>query len=89
MDTDEFQRNRHAEGYREFETKKLPNTYRSSPHTHPFDVAALVLNGEITLSWGKNSRTYRRGEMFTMAKDAEHFETVGVDGVEYIAGKRS
>ena len=89
MDTNEFQRHRQAEGYGQFETRKLPNTYASKPHTHPFDVAALVLDGEITLTCGGKPSTYRRGEIFTMAQGAEHSETVGAQGVEYIAGKRA
>jgi uncharacterized cupin superfamily protein len=89
MDTGEFEASRRAEGFGEFETKRLPNTYATRPHAHPFDVAALVLDGEITLSCGGTARTYRRGEIFTMARGAEHFETVGTQGVEYLAGKRA
>ncbi len=89
MDTNEFQKGRQAEGFSQFETKKLPNTYATAPHSHPFDVAALVLDGEITLTCGGKPRTYRRGEIFTMTRGTEHFETVGAQGVEYVAGKRS
>lgn len=89
MDTGEFEASRRAEGFDAFETKRLPNTYATKPHAHPFDVAALVLDGEITLTCAGAARTYRCGEIFTMAKGAEHFETVGLQGVEYIAGKRA
>jgi len=89
MNTSDFEASRRAEGYADFERKRLPNTYASTLHVHPFDVAALVLDGEITLTCGGKPRTYRRGEIFTMAQGAEHFETVGAEGVEYIAGRRS
>lgn len=88
MNTSDFEASRRAEGYADFERKRLPNTYASKPHAHPFDVAALVLDGEITLTCGGVPRTYQRGEIFTMAQSVEHFETVGADGVEYLAGKR-
>ena len=89
MDTSEFEASRRAEGFDDFETKRLPNTYATTPHAHPFDVAALVLDGEITLTCAGTARTYRRGEIFTMAKGAEHFERVGAQGVEYMAAKRA
>lgn len=88
MDTSEFEKSRRAEGFGEFELKALPNTYATNPHTHPFDVAALVTKGEITLTCGGEPRTYRAGEIFTMAQGMQHFERVGADGVEYFAAKR-
>ena len=88
MDTSEFERSRRAEGFTAFELKKLDNTYATTPHAHPFDVAALVTEGEITLTCGGQARTYRAGEIFTMAQGTEHFERVGGKGVEYYAATR-
>ncbi len=89
MDTSEFEARRRAEGYGEFERRRLSSTYASTPHVHAFDVVALVLDGEITLTCKGQPRTYRRGEVFTMAQGVEHFERVGPQGVEYVAGKRA
>jgi mannose-6-phosphate isomerase-like protein (cupin superfamily) len=88
MDTSEFEKSRRAEGFSDFELQSLPNTYATTPHVHPFDVAAFVTKGEITLTCQGQAQTYRPGEIFTMAQGTQHFERVGADGVEYFAGKR-
>lgn len=88
MDRSEFEKSRRAEGFHSFELKTLDHTYATSPHAHPFDVAALVTKGEITLTCGGQARTYRPGEIFTMAQGTQHFERVGAEGVEYFAATR-
>jgi quercetin dioxygenase-like cupin family protein len=57
-------------------------------HSHDYDVKALVLSGEITLTCAGAPRTYRAGEEFAMAAGLPHAEAVGPAGVEYVFGKR-
>ncbi|GGC68119.1 hypothetical protein GCM10011504_52600 [Siccirubricoccus deserti] len=57
-------------------------------HSHPFDVRALVLDGEITLTTTGSSRTYRQGEVFTMAAGCAHAEAIGPEGVRNLVGRR-
>jgi quercetin dioxygenase-like cupin family protein len=57
-------------------------------HAHPFDVRALVLNGEITLTVDGEDYAYREGDIFVMPAGHRHMETIGPAGVEYLVGRR-
>jgi len=83
MDTSEFEASRPCGRVWRIRHQKLPNTYAATVHAHPFDVAALDVEGEITLTCAAPPAPYRRGEIFTMAKGTEHFESVGAQGVKY------
>jgi quercetin dioxygenase-like cupin family protein len=71
------------------ERKVLPPDRRVPEHAHPFDVRALVLNGEITLTVEGIDSTYRVGDIFVMPAGHRHAETVGPEGVEYVVGRRA
>jgi len=60
-----------------------------SEHAHPFDVRALVLNGEITLTVEGVQYAYREGDIFVLPAGHRHAETVGPAGVDYLVGRRS
>ena len=88
MDAAAFEKNLHSEGYQQIETKGLPSGTHNDEHGHPFDVKALVLQGEISLTVAGNKRTYRTGEVFTMAAGCKHVEDIGAQGVRYVVGRR-
>ena len=70
--------------------RKVQPPQRCVPeHAHPFDVRALVLNGEITLTVEGIDSTYRVGDIFVMPAGHRHAETVGPEGVEYLLGRRA
>jgi quercetin dioxygenase-like cupin family protein len=71
------------------ERKVLPPARSVAEHAHPFDVRALVLNGEITLTVEGIDYTYRVGDIFVMPAGHRHAETVGPEGVEYVVGRRA
>jgi quercetin dioxygenase-like cupin family protein len=48
----------------------------------------VVLDGEITLTVSGDARTYRAGDIFTMAAGCAHAESVGPAGVKYLVGRR-
>lgn len=50
MDTVGFEKALRAEGYADVESKGLPPGQHNDAHAHPFDVRALVLEGQIALS---------------------------------------
>ena len=56
MDTTGFEAALVKDGYKDIETKALRSDYRAREHSHPFDVRALVLAGEITLTWNGDAR---------------------------------
>lgn len=88
MDTQVFETTLKKDGFDEVVTRSLPAGQVVPPHSHPFAVRALVLEGEITLTVGEASRTYRAGEVFTMDAACEHTEQVGAAGVDYLVGRR-
>ena len=88
MDTTGFEAALVEEGYRDVETKALAGSYRAGDHSHPYDVRALVLAGEITLTVNGAARSFTAGEVFTMEAGCSHAEVAGPDGVRYLIGRR-
>ncbi len=88
MDATRFETELRAEGFQEVLTKGLAAGTHNEDHHHDYDVKALVLEGQITLTVGSGARTYRTGEIFTMASGRRHVEDIGAEGVRYIAGRR-
>ena len=88
MDRDQFTARLRAEGYPEVRMNELEPNRRNAEHQHPFDVLALVLEGEITLTVDGRARTYRAGEEFSMQAGCRHVEDIGPQGVKYLVGRR-
>ena len=87
MNAKEFEAKLKHGGY-EAETKTVPPNFTSKPHTHEFDVRALILNGQLTLTRGGISETYRAGQSFEMEAGCLHTEQYGPDGTTYLVGRR-
>jgi len=77
-----------SDGYTQVVNRALPGGHATPPHAHDFSVRALVTEGEITLTTDAGATTYRAGEVFVMPAGCTHRETVGADGVAYVAGTR-
>ncbi len=75
-------------GFDEIERKNLPAGTRVAEHAHPFDVRALVLDGEIRLIVEGDEYAYREGDIFVMPAGHPHAEAVGPGGVDYLVGRR-
>jgi quercetin dioxygenase-like cupin family protein len=88
MDPKQFARQLAEEGFDEVLTKTLPAKQQLAEHTHPFDVKALITDGQVTLGVGDKLTTYRVGDVFTMARGCEHTELYGADGVSFVVGRR-
>ena len=55
MDQTAFRSQLARDGFDEIDTRSMaPNLY-NPPHSHPFEVRALMLAGELTLQTGKTS----------------------------------
>jgi quercetin dioxygenase-like cupin family protein len=89
MDTAAFEAALKRDGFTEIETKTMPPRPPTQPHTHPFDVRALVLGGEITITCDGGAHTYRTGEVFSMAAGRTHAETYGAGEFSYVIGRRN
>ena len=70
------------------ERKALPPMLTVAEHAHPFDVRALVLNGEITLTVEGVEYAYREGDIFVLPAGHRHAEAAGPAGVDYLVGRR-
>jgi len=71
------------------ERQSMPPQTRVAEHAHPYDVRALVLNGEITLTVEGVEYAYREGDLFVLPAGHRHAEAVGPAGVDYLVGRRS
>ncbi|MFM9886619.1 MAG: cupin domain-containing protein [Burkholderiales bacterium] len=89
MDLTAFKAGLAQDGYTEIDTRAIePNLYNPA-HSHPFHVRAQLLEGELTLAWDGQQRTFRAGEVFTMAAGCEHTERFGPEGARYIVGRKA
>lgn len=88
MDKTAFSQRLRREGYVEGDAKFLEPGMINPEHDHPFDVCALVLDGEIALTVEGRETPYRAGQIFTMAAGCAHAEKIGTAGVSYVIGRR-
>jgi hypothetical protein len=65
-----------------------PDTVVAS-HTHPFDVDALVTQGEMWLSCEGHTRHLLPGDRFKLQRDVPHAERYGPQGATYWVARRT
>jgi quercetin dioxygenase-like cupin family protein len=71
------------------ERKTVAPSTCAAEHAHPFDVRALILNGEITLTVEGIDHAYREGDIFVVPAGLRHAEAVGPEGVAYLVGRKA
>ena len=57
-------------------------------HTHAAETAHIILSGEMTLTMGGQSHTYRCGERCDVPAGAVHSARMGPTGCRYLIGER-
>ncbi|HUK31522.1 MAG TPA: cupin domain-containing protein [Candidatus Acidoferrum sp.] len=57
-------------------------------HTHPTETAHIILEGEMTLTSGGASQTYRVGERCDVPAGVVHSARMGPNGCLYLIGER-
>ena len=87
-DRERFEAQLQAEGYPEIRCNEYKPNQHNPEHSHPFDVHALVLEGEITLTVDGKATRYSAGDEFRMAAGCRHIEDIGPQGVRYVVGRR-
>ena len=86
-DFDTFRSQALAEGFDEvLERVWAPDTVLET-HTHPFAVKALVVQGEMWLTVGPETRHLRPGELFELDHAEPHSERYGPEGATYWAAR--
>jgi quercetin dioxygenase-like cupin family protein len=88
MNQQEFAASLKEDGYTQIEAKSLRPRPRNDEHGHPFAVRGLVLAGAFTVTQCNITRTYRTGEIFSVAAGQDHSEEVGPDGAEVVVGRK-
>lgn len=83
-----FEAEARAAGFDEaLEREWAPDTVVAS-HTHPFDVDALVTQGELWLSCEGRTRHLKAGDTFALARGVPHEERYGPQGATFWAARR-
>jgi quercetin dioxygenase-like cupin family protein len=83
-----FETRLRAEGYHEILVKTVEAGLVIDLHSHPYDVLALVLEGEATIDCGSGPRTFRPGDILEVAADQPHTEHYGPEGYTFMLGRR-
>jgi quercetin dioxygenase-like cupin family protein len=58
-------------------------------HTHAFDASALVVDGEMCLTVGGDTRHLRAGDTFELDHGVAHAERYGAEGATYWVARRN
>ena len=75
IDTATFEASLRQDGFDEILTRTWEPGRIVPEHSHPFDARALVVEGEVTLSWNGQTRIFRTGDVFVMNAGVPHTET--------------
>ncbi len=88
MNSGEFLQLLRRDGFPEpVEVQQVPNG-QIGVHEHPFEVKALVVEGDITIVIDGLSKNYKAGEMFHLELKQPHAESYGSEGVKYLASRK-
>ena len=88
MDAAGFEATLESSGITDVEHRDGAPNFAAQPHTHPFEVHALVLSGEFILDRNGVAEAYGAGDTFTMEPGCLHAERFGPQGAKYILGRR-
>lgn len=83
-----FEAGLQADGFVELQTREIPAGTHNDDHAHPFEVRALMLDGELQLTCDGRTATYLAGDVFTMAAGKPHAEQFGPAGASYLVGRK-
>ena len=87
MDRQTFEAQLRREGY-EIVTNTTSAAKVNPEHSHPFDVKAMVLEGDFTLTRDGKTTVYKPGEVFIMQRGCLHFESYGPVGATVLLGRK-
>jgi len=57
-------------------------------HSHPFEVKALVIQGQINITINDIKHCHVTGYLFHLLNNQVHTESYGIQGVEYLASRK-
>ena len=89
LNPNELERQLRAEGFRRTYVWQDGANAFYSDHTHAVDTAHIILDGEMTLTCGGRSQTYRAGERPPdVPAGAVHSARMGPMGCRYLIGEK-
>jgi quercetin dioxygenase-like cupin family protein len=88
MNQSEFEADLKREGYKVF-YGGLRAGHMNPDHAHEFHARVMVIGGEITITRNGKAETFGVGDSCAVAAGEMHAESVGPQGVAYIAGDRA
>jgi quercetin dioxygenase-like cupin family protein len=87
MDIQKLESQLRAEGFSHtFVWQDAPNAHYPD-HTHAGSTAHIILDGEMTLTVGGKSETYRTGDRCDVAAREVHSAKMGPKGCRYLIGE--
>jgi len=88
MNTHQFMELLRQEGFPDpVEVQQIPNGHLEN-HEHPFEVIALVIDGNISITVDGLHRVYGVGDIFRLSFRQPHAESYGPHGVKYLASRK-
>jgi quercetin dioxygenase-like cupin family protein len=78
----------HAEGFGQTYVWQDGPQANYGDHTHAAETAHIILEGEMILTMGGESRTYRAGERCDVPAGAVHSARIGPTGCRYLIGEK-
>ena len=87
MELEQFKQELVRDGF-EGTMRTMEPDIHNAVHSHPFEVRALMLSGELQLTFEGRTQVCHAGDIFTMRAGCEHEEQFGPEGAAYLAGRR-
>ncbi len=89
VDSDGLEQQLRREGFRHVYVWQDAAHAFYADHTHPVDTAHIILDGEMTLTCGGSTKTYKTGERPPdVPAGAVHSARVGPSGCRYLIGEK-
>ena len=88
MSLAQLEKQLHSEGFRHTYVWEDGPGCRYADHTHAVETAHVILEGEMTLTMGDRSITYRVGERCDVPAGSVHAARMGPAGCRYLIGER-
>ncbi|MES2831874.1 MAG: AraC family transcriptional regulator [Pseudomonadota bacterium] len=84
-----FEKEARAAGFDEVLERNWPPNTQLAVHSHPFDASAVIVQGEMWLSFEGVTRHLRSGDTFDLPRGTTHEERYGDEGAKYWVARRS
>ena len=84
----QFEADCRARGFDEVLERPWAANTQVTSHSHPFDVSALMVQGELWLTVNDQTRHLQAGDTFELSRDVPHQERYGADGALFWVARR-